>query len=389
MVQPSIAVTLSHFFVRSNSWFTWAPTQSQTMTVTLDAAVDAGGGISADGKGSGPGLGTGAGRSLLATNVYTGGGAGYGGVGAPSAYGAAGGIAYGTMDQPNSLGSGGGNGNPQGAPGGAGGGFARLIVNGALTLNGRLSADGLPGKGPGSGGGSGGSVWLTAGTIAGAGTVSANGGGGELPLGGGAGGGRVAIYYSTNQFSGSVAAHGGLGATNGGAGTILWQGPTNTAAQVIVDNAGVAGTSNTVVLVRSSGYNLTVTGRAVAAQATGVVLGNLLIGSNSWLTATPNPEVPLVLRVTNNATIQGGGGIVFDGLGECWRERHGAGPNDGHTGRRRRVRRVRWGKCVKCCPRRDYLRGGVSTECKRERWRSWQRRCALQCGRRGWGGRSS
>ena len=146
------------------------PTQSQMVTVTLDATIDAGGGITADGKGYGPGFGTGAGRSVLATNVYTGGGAGYGGVGGPSAYGAAGGISYGTVDQPINFGSGGGNGNPQGAPGGSGGGDVRLIVNGTLTLNGRVSADGLVGKGPGSGGGSGGSVWLTAGTIAGAGT---------------------------------------------------------------------------------------------------------------------------------------------------------------------------------------------------------------------------
>jgi hypothetical protein len=330
VVQPSIAVTLNHFFVRSNSWFTWAPTQSQTVTVTLDAAVDAGGGISADGKGSGPGLGTGAGRSLLATNVYTGGGGGYGGVGAPSAYGAGGGIGYGTIDQPNSLGSGGGNGNPQGAPGGAGGGFVRLIVNGALTLNGRLSADGLPGKGPGSGGGSGGSVWVTASTIAGAGTVSANGGGGELSLGGGAGGGRVAIYYATNQFTGSVAAHGGLGATNGGAGTIYWQGPSNTAAQVIVDNGGAPGASNTLVLVPSIGYNLTVSGLAAAAQSSGVILGNLFIGSNSWFTMSggePSSSYPYLLQVTNNATIEAGGGIKFDGVGDAG----GTGPGLGRT----------------------------------------------------------
>jgi hypothetical protein len=160
-------------------------------------------------------------------------------------------------------------------------------------------------------------VWLTAGTISGAGTVSANGGGGELRLGGGAGGGRVAIYYSTNQFSGSVAAHGGFGATNGGAGTIYWQGPANTAPQVVVDNGGVLGASNTVVSVRSGIYNLTITGRAVAAQSSGTVLANLLIGSNSWLTPPANIDrgVLFVLTVTNNATIQAGGGILFDGQG--------------------------------------------------------------------------
>jgi hypothetical protein len=332
VAEPPSGAWLYRLFVRSNGWFTWSSTGSVPVTVQSDAIVDAGGGIISDGRGFAPGLGTGAGRTVFSKNVYTGGGAGYGGPGGPSAYGAGGGISYGAIHQPNSLGSGGGSGNPQGAPGGAGGGSLQLAVNGTLTVNGRISADGWPGKSPDSGGGSGGSVWLTVGMIAGTGAISANGGSGELPLGGGAGGGRVAIYYDTNLFNGSVAAHGGLGAMNGSAGTIYWQGPANAAAQVIVDNGGAPGATNTLVRGPRPGCNLTVGGLAAVAQVTGTVLGNLFIGSNCWFTAAPNSDFPFVLSVTNNATIQRGGGLSFDGLGSAGGTGTGPGRTTGALG---------------------------------------------------------
>ena len=94
-----------------------------------------------------------------------------------------------------------------------------------------------------------------------------------------------------------------------------------------MDNAGIAGVSNTLLSVRSSGFDLAVQGRARAAQASGGVLGSLFIGSNSWFTANPGSEVPFVLRVNNNAAIEAGGGIIFDGLGYAG----GSGTGSGRT----------------------------------------------------------
>ena len=313
VIQPSTTLAINSLTIRSNSWFMWAGVQGQAVTISSNALIDVGGGINGNGKGFSAGAGPGAGHSVLTSNIFTGGGGSYGGAGGPSAYGAPAGLSYGIMDSPDDFGSGGGNGNPAAnAPGGAGGGSVIFSVGGTLTLNGKISSDGLAGTGAGSGGGSGGTVSLTTGTFAGAGSVSANGGNGELPFGGGGGGGRVAIRYSTLQFSGLVAAHGGLGATNGGAGTVFWLSNSNLMAQVVVDNGGQVGASNTVVSVSGNSCDLTITGKGTAT-AIGLLLGNLFIGSNCWLVA--GTQAPFQFTITNNATIQPGGGILLDGLG--------------------------------------------------------------------------
>ena len=93
----------------------------------------------------------------------------------------------------------------QGGAGGAGGGAIRLNVGGTLTVEGQISANGLPAAWGQGGGGAGGSVWLTVGTLAGTGVISANGGPSVAAYGGGGGGGRVAIY-ATNT-TGNVVDH--------------------------------------------------------------------------------------------------------------------------------------------------------------------------------------
>ncbi len=323
IAQPAANLTLRSLTIRSNCWLTWGPNQSQTITILSNATIDARGGITADGKGFTSGLGTGAGHSVLASNVFTGSGASYAGIGGPSAYGATAGIAYGSMTQPQDLGSGGGSGNAQGNTGGSGGGRAQLSVQGVLTVNGLVSANGSSGGGPGSGGGSGGTIWLLVTTIAGNGTISANGGAGVLPFGGGGGGGRVAIQYTNLQFTGNVMAHGGAGATNGGAGTIYWRGQGSTLPQVTVDNAGLASPGNTVLVLTGVPCNLTISGRAMASH-TNATIANLLIASNSWLTSLSGSAL-LQISVTNSATIQSGGGITLDGLGSAAGSGTGAG----------------------------------------------------------------
>jgi hypothetical protein len=83
---------------------------NQTLTITGDATIQAGGGIIADGTGFPGGQGTGAGRYEGGDLGDIGGGGGYGGYGAsgggnPYAYG---GVTYGSVTEPTALGSGGG-----------------------------------------------------------------------------------------------------------------------------------------------------------------------------------------------------------------------------------------------------------------------------------------
>ena len=106
-------------------------------------------------------------------------------------------------------------------PRSAGGGIIQMTVNGLLTVDGTLSADGRSGEPvPGAGGGVGGSLWLKVGGLAGVGLVSASGGAGTLPNGGGGGGGGIALLYQSNLFTGTLSAKGGTGYVTGGAGTV-------------------------------------------------------------------------------------------------------------------------------------------------------------------------
>ncbi len=289
------------------------------LVISNNLVVESGSAITTDGKGFGGGFGQGAGKSLLSDFPYgapfyytSGGGGGYGGFGGSSLGGAPGGVAYGQVKTPTNCGSGGGTGA---VVGGAGGGAIFLNVGGDVLVDGQISANGANGINGGSGGGAGGGIWLTAASIEGAGSISANGGLGEEFTGGGGGGGRVAIYTTTNEFMGTMIAQGGAGAVAGGAGTVytISTNVGNAAfGQVVVDNGGAQGT-NTGVDVGAP-FDLTISGGAVVPLLT-ATLGNLVIASNSWLVGISNPTVSLNLTLRSNATIQAGGGIFADGLG--------------------------------------------------------------------------
>ena len=229
-------------------------TQS-TMSIT-NANVESGSSINLDGLGYlghittstttwTAAQGTGAGASYLNNGQKSQGGA-HGGLGGVSPVYVAEnfGKIYGNPFSPVTMGSGGGGivgttpiTSAAGNVGGSGGGALKLTLTGTLTLNGRVSSNGMAGDaiattGENSGG-AGGSVWLTVPTITGTGSVQANGGIGN-GMDGGGGGGRVALYYtSIGGFSGSVLAAGGFGESStadtnvqgnfsGGPGTIFY-----------------------------------------------------------------------------------------------------------------------------------------------------------------------
>ncbi len=310
VVTPPSPQTFGNLLVASNGWLSLS---TQTLTVTSNATVLAGGGIIADSTGYTGGQGPGAGKYAYNSSGNVGAGGGYGGFGAASggAMPAYGGSTYGSATAPVDRGSGGG-GNPTSYSGAAGGGAIRLIVTGALLVNGRISANGGDGNGQGFGGGSGGSVWLTAGTLAGAGTISANGGAGN-ELGSGGGGGRVALQYAVNAFEGPISACGGGGHATGGAGTIYTKANTQAMGQMVVDNGGRNGTNTPIAFLAP--FDLTIKGGAVAyPSGSSLLLSNLWISSSGTFTCL-STQTNLDLSVLRNATIDAGGVMAVDGKG--------------------------------------------------------------------------
>ncbi len=192
------------------------------LTVSENATIDEQGVMQVDGRGYTAGNGPGAGQANFV--CHCGGGGGHGGKG--GAGGAAGGAAYGSVAEPVEPGSGGGGCTPGSTPG-AGGGTIRLTVDGTLTVNGWVSADGFSGSDAtcNGGGGAGGSIYVSAGTLTGEGIISARGGSGSTvptTAGGGGGGGRIAIHTSlaSGKIVQNLFALGGRGYTNGEPGTV-------------------------------------------------------------------------------------------------------------------------------------------------------------------------
>src|ERR1039458_54136 len=207
---------LSNLFINSGGTFPCLSTQTNLdVAVLRNATIDSGGALSVDGKGFGTGVGPGAG---LSSNSI-GSGAGYGGNGGASSV-LPGGVTYGSAQQPVDRGSGGGRGWQGIGGGGEGGGAIRLIVGGALTVNGRVSAGGNAALQDDGGGGSGGSILLAASALAGDGAIGADGGAGVLYDGGGGGGGRIAVYTPVYAFGGLVSTAGGYGVFPGQNGSI-------------------------------------------------------------------------------------------------------------------------------------------------------------------------
>ncbi|MGI6301067.1 MAG: hypothetical protein ACOX52_08435 [Verrucomicrobiota bacterium] len=283
---------------------------------TVQAAallVDAGGTVTARGLGytptNGQGNGPGGGNGVL--NESGGGaGAGYGGHGSAGISAYAPGQAYGSAFQPIDLGSAGGAGKA--GQGGAGGGAIHIAVDGAATVHGLITADGLDGRTynyGASGGGAGGSIWLECGTFEGSGILSASGGKGyvvsEEDSGAGAGG-RIAVVHSGDSFEGELQAFGGVGPLAGGAGTVYLRDRTQAGGQLIVDNNQTAGadtpwnqdiTPNETIMVTGSGV-LHATGQD-SAEAERLIVGG---GSFLRLSGTAHLQVDQ-LKVTEASGI--------------------------------------------------------------------------------------
>ena len=295
--------------------------QGFTLTISNDMQVLAGGTVNVRGKGYAGGYGPGTGISGVTNYPFSftaGGGGGHAGCGGMSSLSGFGGGSYDSTTNPASLGSGGGTGSTNG---GAGGGLAQLFVGGTLQVDGQVLADGLNGTNRHSGGGAGGGLLISAETLAGAGSITANGGAGDNPDGGGGGAGCVAIYFGTNDFTGSISTFGGVGYIYGGAGTIFTQSFTDPAGQLLIANAGVAGT-NTSLSANAAISNLTISGGAIA-QSGGFAATNIYIGSNSSLV----PITPGTLSITasGNVTVDANATINADSVST-------GGPGNGFFG---------------------------------------------------------
>ena len=317
ILRPSSSFTVANLTIASNSWISPMPVMNPfTVTVLGDARLKDGGGVNLDGLGSPQNGGPGPGRVYSGPHPGGGGGghAGYGGDGLPGysppggpyVY-APGGNYYGFVWQPATLGSGGGGSSTY--PGGSGGGAIHLVVNGALLLDGLVSANGSAPPLPGGGGGSGGSIWLTVGSLSGSGRVSASGGSAPPPTGGGGSGGRIALYSLTNDFAGSIVATGGSGFLPGAAGTLYIQ-TGSSIPHVIVDNAGHQTTNS--FFNPTGPVDLSILG---GARLTGSAsIRNLYVGRGA--TFIPGTSASSInLNIAGNATIDSAGSLSMTGLG--------------------------------------------------------------------------
>lgn len=325
------------------------------LNLSVNGDVNVGSGASINLNGIGFASGTGPGAGANSTNSGVGGpGASHAGEGGSSGVFAAG-PTYGSIDQPTEMGSGGG-GFP-GTLGGRGGGALRLIVDGELTVNGSIAANGATG-GTSAGSGSGGSLWITTGQLAGAGTISANGANGFSGIWGPSGGGRVAVYYDASTFTGTLAANAGTGSgsipTVSGAGTILTKLTSAPVPALTVNGNASSLNGRTPINVNLSFDPVLVTGGARAVfNVPQTFAGSVVINPNSRIDLagensiatdltlnTPNavlahlPVSPLSLTVGNNCTINTSTSITANNLGFPAATGPGAGQssNSGSSG---------------------------------------------------------
>jgi hypothetical protein len=207
------------------------------ITVSGNMSIGTSGRVDVSYRGYSAGRGPGAPSGI---NQADRGGGGYGGEGGKGAIQDGGGV-YGSITQPVDLGSGGGTyGYERIYYSGAGGGAAKITVNGTLTVNGSIQANGQAANSYNisEGGGTGGSIYLIVDTLNGSGTINANGGASYDSSGGGGGGGRIAVYYTTNSFStSSITSYGGAsGRGHGGAGTVFLKATSDTNGSLYIDN---------------------------------------------------------------------------------------------------------------------------------------------------------
>ena len=206
--------------------------------------VEAGSSINADGQGyaghyDAPGAGPGAADS---TNNAGGSHGGLGGRG-NATYNDS--ITYGDAMAPVDLGSAGGFWNYW--TGASGGGAINMRIDGALRIDGTISANGasLP-TDIGGGAGAAGSVYIVAGSVLGEGTISADGGDAQASRGGGGGGGgRIAIHTGTWNASAQFRANGGAGHSGGSGGSVAIYAASAPATTPALSADGTAGSVNT------------------------------------------------------------------------------------------------------------------------------------------------
>ena len=307
-----------NIFIHSNSALTAFALAGPRILNANNITIDSGGSFSLDGAGYGPQSGAGAGNNTGSVR----GGGGHGGYGGGNF--ASGGGAYDVIQSPNNAGSGGATyytAAPQ-AYGGYGGGALQLNAN-ILTVNGRLSANGLAG-GTGAGGGSGGSVYLAnIGSLTGNGVISANGGSASSTAGGG-GGGRIALVCTDNNFTGQFSASGGNGTYPGGAGTIYTS--VSGVSTLTVDNGSLGGTNtplSSAYSLPAAPFNLHISGGASVVPLTPLPLvSNLTVGAGSTLTM-PFAQSKLIIAVQKNANLAGS--LEVDYLGYAQSNGPGAG----------------------------------------------------------------
>ncbi|HPS54747.1 MAG TPA: hypothetical protein PLP05_04035, partial [Sedimentisphaerales bacterium] len=315
-----VTINGTHSFASLTIQNSGAVTQSQgvpmNLTISGDIAIEAGSTIDASGRGHGQNSGIGAGSE-------SGGGAGYGGEGGYSRHGAAGGATYGSMVTPVDLGSGGANSDYGNLPGGAGGGAIKLVVSGALTIDGSISANGINGgvsdyyDQSQGGGGSGGSILITAGVLTGTGSITANGG---SSLGswsgiwaGGGSGGRIALHYTSGSFAGVLSAKGGTGANNGGAGTIYRKGSSDANGQLLISNGGIV--AGWTPISNYTPYDAVISDGAVVYTPSPVTLSGLAINAGGIISHKDVAETGVNLTVLGNAVIDANATIFTDGRG--------------------------------------------------------------------------
>ncbi len=252
----------------------------------VDSQVDLNGrGFTSD---MGPGAGT------LAAAA---GGGSHGGAGSRSATGVLAGATYGSFTGPVTMGSGGGRDTSITNSGGVGGGVLRLTVQGILTVDGTMSANGLIGTAGDSGGGAGGSIWIDASTLNGTGLITANGGPGRSS-GGAGGGGRVAVLADASSFDDtSIRAYGGASTYGGAAGTVYRRLSSSSPEVLVIDNG-------------NQGFF-----EAITEMSGEVVVPQDLLVRNNGRLGPPRGDVTLALDVLGDAVVTASGFLFADGRG--------------------------------------------------------------------------
>ncbi|NUN15951.1 MAG: hypothetical protein HUU55_20180, partial [Myxococcales bacterium] len=240
------------------------------------------------------------------------------------------GVTFGQYRNPQFPGGGGG--------GGIGGGLVRIEVtnpDGAITLHGKIMANGTANN---NGGGAGGGVYLSAPVVQGNGGIEANGGAGQTCCGynsGGGAGGRIAIVsakallgaFAFDNHGVNLKAFGGAGWANGGAGTVFIQRTNDLWGTLVIDNNNLAsssgstplvdiGTGKLELLTDTTLTDVDIANRPVNFYAGYTVNPNVSQGSSNTLT---DDEIFMVISNTNDTLVVDQGLVDVTAPGQTYR----------------------------------------------------------------------